>query len=140
MRTWRWNVLARRVAGATLVAAIALAAGAHPVRAASPDFGTPRAVSTFTKGIDFSQPYSGPAFTSAEISLVLPGSIAPFIVQLESQSSSSLVYTLDASKGQLLPNMKIVATFAVSLSNGTVETGPPVTETYTDTSQNVENK
>jgi hypothetical protein len=136
MRTWRWDPLTHRIAGAVIVAAIALAAGAHPVRAASPDFGTPSAVSTFGQGIDFTQPYSGPAFTSAEISLVLPGSIAPFIVQLDSQSSSSLVYTLDASKGQLLPNMKIAATFSVTLSNGTVETGPPVTVTYTDTSQN----
>jgi hypothetical protein len=124
---------ARRVVAAVFVAAIALAAGAHQVGAASPDFGTPRAVSTFGQGIDFTQPYSGPAFTSAEIAVTLPGAIAPMITQLEGQSSSSLKYTLDASQGQLLPNMKIGATFDVTLANGTVEAGPAVNVTYADT-------
>ena len=126
--------LARRVAGAAFAAAVVLAVGAPRVGASSPDFGTPSAVATFGKGIDFTQPYTGPAFTSAEISLQFPDAIAPFIVQLTAQSSTSLQYTVDASEGQLLPNMKIVATFDVTLPNRTVETGPAVSVTYLDTS------
>ena len=124
---------ARRLVGALFVAAFALAVCAPQVGAASPDFGTPSAVSTFGQGIDFGQPYNGPTFTSAAISLTFPGSIAPLITQLKDQGSGPLTYTLDASKGQLLPNMQIVATFEVTLANGTTEAGPAVNVTYADT-------
>jgi hypothetical protein len=126
---------ALRAGAAFAVAVFALAAGAHPVAASSPDFGTPSAASTFGTGIDFSQSYSGPTFKTAEISLTLPGAIAPLIVQLPA-TSAPLTYTLDATEGQLLPNMKISAVFDVTLANGTVETGPPVSVTYADTGHN----
>jgi hypothetical protein len=123
----------RTVSAAIAVAAFVLAAGAHPAAGASSDFGTPSAASTFGTGIVFSQPYNGPAFETAEISLTLPGAIAPLIVQLPA-ASAPLKYTLDATEGQLLPNMKISAAFDVTLADGTVETGPPVSVTYADTS------
>jgi hypothetical protein len=122
----------RRVAAAGCVTAIALAAGAPHVGAASPDFGTPSAVSTFGTGISFTQPYGGPAFASAEIVLTLPFSDAPEITQLPEQTGATLGYELDASQGQLLPNQKITATFEVTLSDGTVEVGPPISATYAD--------
>ncbi len=128
-----WSGFARRAGAAIAIASFAVAAGAHPVTAASPDFGTPSATATFGSGIDFSQPYNGPAFKTAEISLTLPGAIAPLIVELPS-ASTPLTYTLDATEGQLLPNMKVSAVFDVTLADGTVETSPPVSVTYADTS------
>ena len=125
---------ARHAAAAVFVASFALAGGAPRVGAASPDFGTPSAVSTYGKGVVFTQPYSGPAFASAEITLTISGTIPVLIVDLPAQSSSSLQYTLDATEGQLLPNMTIDATFDVTLSSGTVEQGPSVEAIYSDTS------
>ena len=127
---------ARHVAAAVFVASFALAGGAQRVGAASPDFGTPSAVSTYGTGVTFTQPYSGPAFASAEITLTISGTIPVLIVDLPAQSSSSLQYTLDATEGQLLPNMTIDATFDVTLGSGTVEQGPSVHATYADTSVN----
>lgn len=133
MSAQRFRPLARRAACAAFVASIVLTATAHPVGAASPDFGTPSAVSSFGNSVTFTQPYSGPAFTSAEIALTWPGAIGPAITQLPTQSPTRLQFKLDASAGQLLPNTKIGAQFDVTLADGMVEVGPTVGVTYTDT-------
>jgi hypothetical protein len=129
----RHSSAAGRFAGAAIVAAIAFVGIAQPALGASPDFGTPTGVSTFGQGIVFKQPYSGPAYASAQVVLTFPGAIAPVTIDLQSQGATTLQYTVDASKGQLLPNMKIVAQFGVVFSDGTTEIGPALTVIYADT-------
>ena len=121
----------RRVSAAALAACLAVAA-AQPVSAAPSDFGSPSATPTFGQDVVFTQPYSGPAFTSAEIALTFPGAIGPAVTQLPAQSGATLTYKVDTSAGQLLPNTKIEAQFRVTLSGGAVEAGPTVDVTYKD--------
>ena len=124
--------LSWRGAGAALVASLAILACAHPVAAASPDFGTPTATSKFGTGVEFTQPYSGPTFKSAQIAITFPGSLGPEITDLPGQTGTSLKFSLGSSQGDLLPNTKMAAHFDVTLSDGTVEVGPTIGVTYAD--------
>jgi hypothetical protein len=118
---------------AAWLAVAGLGALAAPALAQSVDFGTPTATSTFLKGIDFEQPYSGGGFTEADVVITYPGAIGPSIVAIESPGSRSLSYELDTSSGELQPNTTLTAHFRVAFSDGTEQAGPEISVTYVDT-------
>lgn len=123
-----------RVALVTAVAAwAAIGSGAAAVLGASTPFGTPTATSTFGKGIDFTQPYSGGG-TIREVDIVItyPGGYGPSVIQLENPGATSFDYLLDTSSGDIQPNTQLVAHFEVTLADGTVATGPDMRVTYAD--------
>jgi hypothetical protein len=101
--------------------------------AASITFETPTATSTFGKGIDFRQPYTGSAtFREVDIVITYPGSFGPSIVKLDRPGASAFTYLLDTSSGNMQPNTHLVARFQATLADGTVESGPEVQITYAD--------
>lgn len=124
---------AHRLVTAAALALCLLAAGAGTVLATQVSFGTPTAVSKFGQGIVFTQPYSTSAkLDGAEILIDYPGAVGPSATEIVPQGSGQLQYRLDASGGEVLPNDVLVARWRVTLSDGTVETGPDVTVTYAD--------
>ncbi len=120
---------------AAMVAWAAIGSSAAAVLGASITFGTPTATSTFGKGIDFTQPYSGGG-TIREVDIVItyPGSYGPSVIKLENPGASSFDYLLDASSGEIQPNTQLVTYFEVVLADGTVATGPDIHVTYADDS------
>lgn len=118
---------------AALFASAAVGAMAAPVHADSVTFGTPAASSSFGKGVDFSQPYSGGGtFSEVDIAIAYPGSIGPSVVKLDNPGSTSFTYQLDASSGEMQPNTQLVAHFEVTFADGTVQAGPEIRVTYLD--------
>ena len=84
---------------AALFASAAVGATGAPVRAASVTFGTPTASSSFGKGVDFSQPYSGGGtFSEVDIAIAYPGSIGLSVVKLDNPGSTSFTYRGDAAQ------------------------------------------
>jgi hypothetical protein len=116
-----------------LVAWAAIGSGAAAVLGASITFGTPTATSTFGKGVDFNQPYTGGGtFSEVDIVITYPGGYGPSVIQLENPGASSFDYLLDTSSGEIQPNTQLLAHFEVVLADGTVATGPDIRVTYAD--------
>lgn len=115
-----------------MLAGAALGASPASVGAASLSFGTPTATSSFGKGIDFVQPYTGGGLQEADIVIKYEGSFGPDLVKLEKPGAGSLAYHLDTSTGQLQPNTQVVAHFQVTFQDGTIQNGPDVHVTYLD--------
>ena len=125
--------IARVALAAALFASAAVGAIAAPVRADSVTFGTPAASSSFGKGVDFSQPYSGGGtFSEVDISVTDPGSYGPTVITIDNPGSTSFTYHLDASSGEMQPNTQLVAHFEVIFADGTVQAGPEIHVTYLD--------
>ena len=125
--------LARVAFAAALLASAAVGATSAPVRADSVTFGTPTASSSFGKGVDFSQPYSGGGkLREVDIAIAYPGSIGLSVIKLDSPGSTSFTYALDTSAGQLQPNTQLVAHFEVTFADGTVQAAPDIRVTYLD--------
>jgi hypothetical protein len=122
--------VARRGLAVLASAFLAFFVLAGPVAADSVVFGTPTAVATFGKGIDFTQPVGG-SYAEANIVLSFPGDLGPSIVKIEN-AGSTLKYTVDTSTGGVQPNTKISAHFQVVFSDGSVQAGPDVSVTYVD--------
>ena len=123
-----------RVAFAAVVAgSAAIGAGAGPARAASIAFGTPTASSTFGKGIDFTQPYTGAAGI-AEVDIVIQyeGAFGISVAKVENPGSTTFEYSVDTSSGEVEPNTRLVAHFEVTFSDGSVQDGPDISVTYMD--------
>ena len=136
MRSHRPSTLRAALLGlaAFAFAGISLLASSGTALAAGVQFGTPSARSVFGTGIDFSQPYTASAaVTSASIWIRVPSSIGPAVTQLQTVPQGSLAFTLDTSKGELLPNDTVVAHWELTLADGSVAVGPEVTVVYTDT-------
>ncbi len=126
-----------RMVRVALVAAVAawaaIGSSAAAVLGASITFGTPTATSTFGKGIDFTQPYTGGGtFSEVDIVITYPGGYGPSVIQLENPGASSFDYLLDTSSGEMQPNTQLMAHFEVVLADGTVATGPDIRVTYAD--------
>ncbi len=118
---------------AAVLAPAAVGASAASVLGASITFGTPTATSTFGKGIDFTQPYTGGGtFSEVDIVITYPGDYGPSVIKLESPGTGSFDYELDTSSGEMQPNTQLAAHFQVVLADGTVETGPDVQVNYQD--------
>jgi hypothetical protein len=127
------NRIARVAFAAALLASAAVGATGAPVRAASVTFGAPTASSSFGKGVDFTQPYSGGGtFSEVDVAIAYPGSLGLSITKLDNPGSTSFTYHLDASTGQLQPNTQLVAHFEVTFADGTVQAGPEIRVTYLD--------
>jgi hypothetical protein len=127
------NRIARVAFAAALLASAAVGATGAPVRAASVTFGAPTASSSFGKGVDFTQPYSGGGtFSEVDVAIDYPGSLGLSITKLDNPGSTSFTYHLDASTGQLQPNTQLVAHFEVTFADGTVQAGPEIRVTYLD--------
>lgn len=125
--------IARVAVAAALFASAAVGATGAPVRAASVTFGTPTASSSFGKGVDFTQPYSGGGtFSEVDIAITYPGSFGLSVTKLDNPGSTSFTYQLDTSAGQLQPNTQLVAHFEVTFADGTVQAGPESRVTYLD--------
>jgi hypothetical protein len=125
--------LARLGVIAAIFASAAAGATAASVSAASITFGTPKASSSFGKGVDFTQPYSGNVqLGEVDIVITYPGGFGPTLVKLDNPSAGSFTYSLDTSAGQLQPNTQLLAKFQVTLADGTVVNGPEIHVTYLD--------
>jgi len=129
--------------GALLSAVIALLLAfpaAAPATAASATFGQPSATATFGEEILFRQQFASPVpLARVEILLEYPGSIGPFVTEVEgamAAGSRVLVYRLIlAEGGHIYPNSPITARWRLVPADRTIEpmVGPPVTVTYADT-------
>ncbi len=101
--------------------------------AASVSFGTPSATSKFGDGVDFVQPVSASGSVRRyEIVIEYPQATGPAVTQVDAPAGGSLVYHLDTSQGQLVPNTPLVAHWRVTFDDGTVDEGPTATVTYAD--------
>jgi hypothetical protein len=123
-----------RVGLVLAVAAAALGLAVPPVSAATTDFGTPSASSTFGVGVTFSQPvvlHGTP--TRAEILVTVPGAIGPSVTEVPpGDGSSTLRFTVDGAGGAILPNTRLDARWRVTYDDGTVSLGPSIEKTYED--------
>lgn len=96
-------------------------------------FGSPSVTSTFGKSIVFTQPYSGGPFRAADIVLDFPGDQPPTVDTVTAPGTATLTYTIDTSTGDIPPFMPLSAHFQVIFDDGSVQSGPEVGVTYTDT-------
>jgi hypothetical protein len=127
----------RSIPLALVVLALFVGGPAAPAVLAAPDeWGTPSAVATYGKGIEFRQPAQLPPDTvRLEILIDFPGAAGPFVGQVSLQpfEKYTLSWTVDATSGGLLPNTRVGARWRATRADGTVDVGPQVTATYTDT-------
>ena len=108
---------------AAVLAWAAIGSSAAAVLGASITFGTPTATSTFGKGIEFTQPYSGAGtFREVDIVITYPGGFGPSVIELQSPGATSFDDLLDTSAGEIQTNTQLVAYFQVVLADGTVPT------------------
>jgi len=128
----------RRPRLAAILALVAWTLATGPVRAAPGDdiFGEPSATSTFLSGISLSEPVSLPAnVRRIEALVTTEGSERTLVtpVPLPGPGSPVLRYHLATPSGGILPNTVVQLGFRVTLSDGTVATGPISTVHYDDT-------
>ncbi len=119
-----------------LVAALVLLAGlAGPARAAQTRWGTPTAEAAYGASVTFTQPVTLPSDAArVEVLLSLPGVQGPFVSEVRvAPGATELSYAYDAATSGLLPNTPIEARWRVTLTDGSVEIGPPAKVTYEDT-------
>lgn len=125
--------VAARALSAAFLAVFVLLGSSAVALAASVTFGTPTATSKFGQGIDFNQPYTTSAtVTRAEISIDYPGAVGPSVTEVELVGGGQLHYRLSTSTGGLMPNETLVARWQLTLSDGSIQTGPDVSVTYSD--------
>lgn len=128
-----------RAATAGLVALATLAATtfAGTAFAASATFSTPSATSTWSKGVDFSEPVSlASDATRAELLITSPfepGATSVADVGPVRSGTSTLHYSLSAAEGALVPNTTLSARWRITYGDGRTDLGPSVTATYADT-------
>jgi len=130
----------RRALLSAVVALLLAFPMAAPATAASATFSQPSATSTFGAEIVFEQEFASPVpLARVEILLEYPGSIGPFVTQVEGATAAGsrvLVYRLIlADGGHIYPNSPITARWRLVPADRTIEpmVGPPVTVTYADT-------
>lgn len=130
----------RRALFAVVLAPLVAFLMTAPASAASATFGVSSATSTFGEEIHFRQQFASPVpLARVEILLEYPGSIGPFVTQVEgamAAGSRVLDYRLIlADGGHIYPNSPITARWRLVPADRTIEpmVGPPVTVTYADT-------
>jgi hypothetical protein len=103
--------------------------------AASVTFGQPSASATFGQGVDFRQPVSiAGAVRRIELLIQYPGAPGPEVrIVPVSPGSTALRFSLEASKGGLLPNTQLSARWRVVGDDGSVSLGPAASVRYEDT-------
>ncbi|MGZ6339776.1 MAG: peptidase MA family metallohydrolase, partial [Candidatus Limnocylindrales bacterium] len=119
----------------TLAVLALLFAPAAAVVSAAPavTFGPPSATATWGKGIDFVQPVVASALTRVEILVDYPGLAGPLVSQVPTSGGGQLTFTVDASKGEVLPNTTLTARWRLTRAGEPPTVGPPVSATYRDT-------
>ena len=136
-------VAARRVLVAAAAAAIALASLGVPLVAASEfevTFGPLTASSVFGKSLSFSQPIgvTTSTVTRTELLLQFPGALGPNLNEVPVSAPLGtgghvLKFTWDTAKdGHIVPNTLIVASWRVTMADGTVAEGPRLQYRYRD--------
>jgi MYXO-CTERM domain-containing protein len=118
---------------AVLATIVAMAGFPTPVRAGTVTFGTPSFSSSFGKGVEFTQPYSGGSgIDHVYVSVQVQGDFGRLVTKPDNVGSKSLDFLFDASKGQIQPNTHLDAHFEVVFSDGSVQDGPEISAVYVD--------